>query len=181
MCYYVTAKVPKENNLEVLRPVINKHAFGFTSLTNSFITAQLPKESQYYRATGSYCDCDDGFGYSFHYDRTSNQNDLAKHAHKLRKKGWSEAKIKRSLQERTLARGNLRPGITESADRWIMFLREILSSKRTPKIGLITHFYEGDIETEDFHIKSTQTLALTDLRQETILVLEDDVLYTFTE
>jgi hypothetical protein len=113
---------------------------------------------------------------------TSNPNDLAKHATKLHKKGWSEAKIQRSIQERTLAREKPRPGIPESADRWIMFLREILSSKRTPKIGLITHFYEGDIETEDFHIKSPGlSLTLTDLRQETILALEDDVLYTFTE
>jgi hypothetical protein len=180
MCYYITATIPAVSNLEVLRQVINKHGFGFTSLRNSFITAQLPKRSQYYRATGSYCDCDDGFGYSFHYDRLSNQNDLAKHANKLRKKGWSEAKIQRSLRERTLAHEKPRPGIPESAGRWIKFLREILSGKQPPKIGLITHFYQGDIETEDFHIKSTQTLVLTDLRHETILGLEDDVLYTFT-
>ena len=180
MCYYITATVPAESNLEILRQVIKKHSFGFTSLTNSFITAQLPKGSQYYRATDSYCDCDDGFGYSFHYDRTSNPNDLTKHATKLRKKGWSEAKIQRSIQERTLAREKPRPGIPESADKWIKFLHETISGKQTPKIGLITHFYQGDIETENFHIKSTQTLALTDLRQETILGLEDDVLYTFT-
>jgi hypothetical protein len=98
MCYYITATVPAECNLEILRQVIKKYSFGFTALTNSFITAQLPKGSQYYRATGSYCDCDDGFGYSFHYDRTSNPNDLAKHTTKLRKKGWSEAKIQRSIQ-----------------------------------------------------------------------------------
>ena len=180
MCYYITATVPAESNLEVLRQVINKHGFGFTSLTNSFITTQLPKGSHYYRATGSYCDCDDGFGYSFHYDRHSTQNDITKHTNKLRKKGWSEAKIDRSLQERTLAREKLRPGIPESASRWITFIHEILSAKRTPKVGLITHFYHGDIETEDYHIKSTKTLVLTDLRQETILGLEDDVLYTFT-
>jgi hypothetical protein len=180
MCYYITATVPAECNLEVLRQVIEKHGFGFTSLTNSSITAQLPKGSQYYRATGSYCDCDDGFGYSFHYDRPSNQNDLTKYANKLRKKGWSEAKIHRSLQERTLAHEKPRPGIPESADRWIKFFREIPLEKQTPKIGLITHFYQGDIETEDFHIKSTQILVLADLRQETILGLEDDVLYTFT-
>lgn len=180
MCYYITATVPAESNLEILRQVIKKHSFGFTSLTNSFITVQLPKGSRYYRATGSYCDCDDGFGYSFHYDRTSNPNDLAKHANKLRKKGWSEAKIHRSLQERTLAHEKPRPGIQESADRWIKFLREILSVKQNPKIGLITHFYQGDIETEDFHIKTTQTLVLTDLHQETVLGLKDDVLYTFT-
>jgi hypothetical protein len=180
MCYYITATVPVEGNLEVLRQVINKHGFVFTSLTNSFITAQLPKGSQYYRVTGSYCDCDDGFGYSFHYDRTSNPNDLAKHANKLRKKGWSEAKIHRSLLEKTLAREKPRPDILESAYRWIKFLREFLSAKRTPRIGLITRFYQGDIETEGFHIKSTRTLVLTDLHQETILGLEDDVLYTFT-
>ena len=73
-----------------------------------------------------------------------------------------------------------RPGIPESADKWIKFLHETHSGKQTLKIGLITHFYQGDIETEDFHIKSTQALVLTDLRQETILGLEDDVLYTFT-
>ena len=180
MCYYITATVPAESNLEVLRQVINKHGFGFTSLTNRFIAAQLPKGSQYYRATGSTAIAMTVLATRFTIDRTSNQNDLARHANKLRKKGWSEAKIQQSLRERTLAREKPRPDITESAYRWIKFLREILSAKRTPRIGLITHFYQGDIETEDFHINSTQTLVLTDLRQETILGLEDDVLYTFT-
>lgn len=180
MCYYITAILPAKSNLEVLRQAIKKCGFGFTPLTNSFITAQLPKGSQYYRATGSYCDCDDGFGYSSHYDSASKPNDLAKHVTKLRKKGWSEAKIQRSLQGRTLAHEKPRPGAPESANKRITLLHEVLSGKQTPKIGLITHFYQGDIETENFHIKSTQTLVLTDLRQETILGLEDDVLYTFT-
>jgi len=59
----ITATVLAESTLEGLRQFINKHGFEFTSLTNSFITTQLPKGSQYYPATG--CDCDDGFGYSF--------------------------------------------------------------------------------------------------------------------
>jgi hypothetical protein len=44
-------------------------------------------------------------------------------------------------------------------DSWIKFLRETLSAKRTPMLGLITHFYQGDIETEDFHIKSTRCVG----------------------
>ncbi|MDH4187523.1 MAG: hypothetical protein OEV08_11030, partial [Nitrospira sp.] len=122
MCYFITAIVPTESNIETLRHVIKKHGFEFTPLTNNFISSQLPPQSQYYRATGSYCDCDDSFGYSFHYNRTPNPIDITKHMTRLRKKGWNEAKIQRSIQEKTLAREKPRPGIPESSDKWIKFL-----------------------------------------------------------
>jgi hypothetical protein len=179
MCYYITATLPAEINVEQLRVLIDKHTLGFVPLQSKFVSDQLPKGSQYYRATKSYCDCADSFGHAYHYRTPSRQIDFQQHTAKLRKKGWSEEKIRRSLQDKSRALEKSHSGNSQNADSWLSFLHQILSTELISQIGLMTHFYEGEPETEHLSIKEIKSLKLSDTHAETMLNLEDDVLYVF--
>ena len=92
MCYYITATLPKETNLERLRPLLEDFKMDFTQINNLNIETQLRPKELYFRATKSYCDCGTVLGSQ---NRSQEYEKLlkSKKVKTLRKKKWSDEQI----------------------------------------------------------------------------------------
>jgi hypothetical protein len=81
--------------------------------------------------------------------------DLEPQVRKFRKQGWSEAKIKRWLEQKEQTKERhiredeaLAKGGAHELDRWIMLLKELIKVRQIPMIGFLLHWYHSSVEGE---------------------------------
>lgn len=167
-----------------LQPLCNKYGMLFKPIDNPFVSAQLPP-GQYVRATRSVCDCGTALG---SLSAKDNQKSLAEgeSAHaiavaKLKKKGWSQAKIDRWQAEKETAaeRSSLQRANSSGADlnSWCQFIQAFLTASEGKALGLILHMYNGTLAEEKIQISSVERLFVTDELEKNLLSIREDVLY----
>lgn len=184
MCYYITATLPTEVNLEELKNILNEFDMDFSPITNDNVRAQLRPNELYLRATKSYCDCDTVLGSqnrSQEYEKLSK----SKKIRTLRKKRWSEEQIHDWIMKKIDSKHHktgLRKTATEvdlAISKWINFLRVVLNTGKVKRIGLLKHWYRTGIASEEILIKNTERINIKEINPELLLNLEEDVLYEF--
>ena len=106
MCHFITCLVAPGVSLLELQSLGNKHGMLFKPIDNSFVCAQIPS-GQYVRATQSLCDCGTPLGsLTAKHNQRGRAEGESSHGTavaKLKKKGWSQAKIERWLGEKKTA------------------------------------------------------------------------------
>ena len=184
MCFYITATLPKQTDLIQLREIFNKFNMSFTPIENDFIKKQLRSGDLYLRATKDYCDCDTILGAlnsSEEYKKLLESEKIRR----LRKKKWTEEQIEEWIQNKL---GHSNPKFDkltklekeQKFSRWNEFINAILSSKIEP-IGLIKHWYSGDLNNAEFNIKQIKTIKMEEINEDLLLNLAEDVLYEFVD
>lgn len=181
MCHYLTAALPESADLPKLRPLLKAHRQVLRPAVNAWVQAQLPPGAQYLSCTSKHCDCGTAVGWSaYHEQRLPPPDD----AEKLRRKGWSEARIQRRLEEReraveksNLARSEGTP--REEAERWAAYIRAVLGSGEAAWFGLLLHWYCGNVETERIRIRETIAVPPNRLDADTVLRVSEDAFYRF--
>lgn len=68
----------------------------------------------------------------------------------MRRKGWSDAKITRAIEDRRKADAKPSGGGSDSLELWNAALHDLREELRLPYAGLFVRFYSGAIATEDF-------------------------------
>jgi len=184
MCYYITATLPNEVNLEELNSYFDKFNMDFSPINNDNVKSQLRPNELYLRATKSYCDCDTVLGYqnpSQEYDKLLK----SKKVRALKKKKWSEEKIDiwiknkiSSKQHKTVPRKTPME-IHQEIDNWMIFLHTLLNMAKIERIGLLKHWYITGLVSEEIRIKKTETIRSIEINPDLLLNLEEDVLYEF--
>lgn len=172
MCLLITAIVPKTARADALAEIAGKHRLNFGPCENPGVQAQLRPSERYVCATGSACDC----GSPLFFGRST-----ARDVEKLRKKKWSEAKIKQWLKA-TEARPidpNAPSGVLLSLDEWAAFLDEALRLPGVPYLGIIGHWYKGGVSTDNFTLTRRARHTVSELREGDLGLLERDVIYEF--
>jgi len=104
---------------------------------------------------------------------------------KLKKKGWSEAKIERWFKEQALNEEKEErsrelqheTSITFASD-WVEFIRDMLASKAAAKVGLLLHMYDGPLNGR-FSIVGKERITLKSLNENILLQMAEDVIYDF--
>jgi hypothetical protein len=187
MCYYITATVPEDADLERLRPVIDTWKRGFARVTNPHVQPQLPPGDQYFCLTRGMCDCGTVLG-----SLSAGEGDPAaadaRELEKLRRKGWSESKIARWFSERQQTqekrareRAEARGQRNHHAVDWIDFLRALLATGITPRVGILLHWYRASPENEGCVIRQKQRVKMDEVTPDLVMQLEEDVLYEFSQ
>lgn len=178
MCHFITATVPGDADLKQVRAVIAAHKRGFQRLANSHLQPQLPPGDQYLGLTWRMCDCGTVLGCL-----ASQEEDSAKpgmrETEKLRRKGWSQARIERWTGERERSRekrGQAQEQRLAEAQGWLDFLRALLSSGGVAHVGLLLHWYRTGPEEERFAIQRTETVRVDEVTPEALMRIEEDVL-----
>lgn len=101
---------------------------------------------------------------------------------RLRAKGWSEAKIARSLarQEDAAARAEKLRGAHDvrEATGWLEFIDEALKSSLTPYLGILLHWYSGPL-SERITVAGREVVSCSELSAEVLADAREDVLYVF--
>ena len=180
ICYYITASLPKEANLENLRPLLEKFNMDFTLISNLNIKTQLRPNELYFRATKSHCDCGSVLGSN---NRSQEYEKLikSKKVKALRKKRWSDEQIhswimeKISSKPQKINQKKTPEEIDQEINKWINFIKEIL--KNVKPIGILKHWYKFGLDNEKIELTRTTHINLKDLNSNMLLNLEEDVLY----
>lgn len=186
MCYYITAILPKGTNIEALIPVFDIYEMVFDPVNNENIKSQLRSGELYFRPTKGYCDCDTVLG-SLDISQKHEALVDSKKVKKLRKKGWSEEEINHWISEKMQKerakkqkKDKYWPEFrNQQATRWINFLRQLLDTGLISRVGILIHWYNGGLDSEQIEIKKTQRINIESISAEVLMNLKEDVLYEF--
>lgn len=182
MCHYITASLPGSVDLKSIVPVFDSHNVGFELISNAHVTQQLDPQDLYILTSGKHCDCGTALG-SLNRDPekvVSYERELKK----LRKQGWSEAKIQRWLEQKEET--NQRHAREDDArvkrgspelNSWIGLINDLIGSKLTPRLSILLHLYHGAIESERIKIQRRERVKLAEVSSERLMKIEEDVLY----
>jgi hypothetical protein len=106
----------------------------------------------------------------------------------LRKKGWSETKVQRWLEqqqavyEREARMETARNACAEGSDPdgWSAILTELITEARLPYVGLLLHWYSGGLNSERIHLSGRVCVAIDSELGATLYRMEEDTLYQVT-
>lgn len=185
MCHYITAIVPKQADIQALNRIGQPYGLTFSPLENDSVEKQLRSDQQYLWKESKFCDCGTAFG-AFALDGNKKPDTYKKDLKKLRKKGWSEAKIQKWLdnkarteQKEVRSEEWSKKKYEQDAQVWIQFLTELSTKNICSYLGLMFHWYAGDLETERIQILQTHPSGLDQLNEEVIFHFLEDHIYQF--
>ena len=189
MCHYITATLPQKADINKAREIFLAYQLGFEEIENPSVKEQIEKGDHYVLTTSGMCDCGTVLGSEFREKIARGRSEtirVGNELEKLRKKGWSETKISRWMREVELAKQKGEQKIElaheaslSSAQDWLSFVRDILGSRATDRIGLLIHMYNGPI-TGRIKIKGKKTIPVKKLNEDVLLRMEEDLVYDFT-
>jgi len=186
VCHYITATLPPDADLATIAAIFDNCKFGFELIDNAHIMAQLPAGSRYILTTRKHCDCGTVLGSLTH--TAESPTGVPKHdVERVRKQGWSEAKIKRWLTEKQAAREkderkaqHQAEGGKQAAKPWLDLLTAVLESGTTKQLGILLHWYKSGVANERIRLKDTITTRLVEVTPDFLMTMKEDVLYRFT-
>lgn len=148
MCHFITLIAPTDDTAGV-RSIMQRHGRTAEPIDNPSIRKILNSGEHQYLTTLGQCDC--GTVLAPRVDMSEAfEEKLAKEAARMKRKGWSEAKIVRAIEGRRKV--NVRPhgGGSDSIALWNDVLRDLSQELKLSYVGLFVRFYAGAIATESF-------------------------------
>lgn len=177
MCIYITMILPQGADLPAIQSLARAMGRELQPQPNASLARQIAPGEAAYTITGRSCDCDTSLGYG--KAREAKAFDRGKAAEKLRARGWSAAKIARSLAEKAdhLDSDRAQAVAVQLADvqRWQRLLEAILGDRHSPHVGLLLHMYRGTLD-EDIVVRSRAPL---DVSVDALLGLAQDAIHEF--
>jgi len=185
MCTYITAVISAGADEATLSQIADRWGHGWEAIDNPHVQAQLRSWERYFSTTRKHCDCGTALG-SAGPEWRHRHKDPADKVPGLRRKGWSEAKIARWLEDKQRAAGHRErkeawladqpPGPEE--EMWLGFLREGLAQGAARSIGLLLHWYSGDLD-ERISIVGRTRVDVSTADGAVLREMEYDRLYDF--
>ncbi|MFX1498846.1 MAG: hypothetical protein ACFFBH_15080 [Promethearchaeota archaeon] len=184
MCYYITSTLPEGTNLEDLKPIFEEFNMYFFPIDNKKLKTQFRPGELYFRTTKDYCDCDTVLGSNNplqEYEKLLKSKKIKS----LKKKKWSNEQIQEWIMDKIKLKSHKKSHKKIPSERdqelkkWMDFISNLLKFQKLKRIGLIKHWYDADLEGEDFKIKETKRINIDDLNSDFLLNLKEDVLYEF--
>ncbi|MHA1144039.1 MAG: hypothetical protein ACTSRW_04820 [Candidatus Helarchaeota archaeon] len=184
MCYYITMTLPSNARIKELRPVIEKYDKAFIPLKNPKIQSQLPTGELYFIASKGHCDCGTAIGAIDLVKMRETLLRSQKYRSILRRK-WSKREVEKWLVEKMkkmikeLENHSSFPEYKKEVESWMEFIRELLASGNTARVGLIKHWYHDSLETEKIILKRKIRLNVNLVKSDVLLHVGEDILYEF--
>jgi len=150
MCHFITLVAPTDDAAAV-RTIMERHGRAARPIDNPSIRKVLVDGEHQYLTTQFHCDC--GTTLAPRHDLAEPIEEmLSKEAARMKRKGWSEAKIARAIEDRRRADARPRHGGSDpdSIELWNAALLELCEELTLPYAGLFVRFYSGEIATEAF-------------------------------
>lgn len=171
MCHFVTLIAPTDDATAV-RAIMERHGRAADPADNPSIRKVLLEGERQYVTTRGHCDC--GTALAPRHDTPEMfEEKLAKEAARMKRKGWSEAKITRAIEDRRKADGRPSGGGSDSLELWNAVIRDLRKELNLPYVGLFVRFYSGAIATEVFNASRREVSKGTPW-QDTLASLEHD-------
>ncbi|MBU5451524.1 hypothetical protein [Acetivibrio sp. MSJd-27] len=175
MSNYTTAVVYPAISSQKINRIGKKNNLIFTLIDNSFIKKQLlNKDIQYYLVEWIKDE------YNIPIGKMESFNIESKTLDNLSKilndsEDYFIQLIEKEKKKKSYA-------IQQSSKNWTQFLKDFFSENSNSKIGLLSHWYNGLIETEELLIKKVSKLIINKSKESyTVEQMENDVLYIFEQ
>ncbi len=148
MCLFITLIAPTDD-VSAVRAVMDRHDREAARFDNPSIRKVLLPGEQQYLTTRGHCDC--GTVLTQRNDTPGEvEAARAKEIARMRRKGWSDAKIARAMEDHNRAEARPRGSEIDSLDLWNDALHDLGSSLKLPYVGLLVRQYSGALDTETF-------------------------------
>lgn len=177
MCTFITAIVPTETALPQLRELCDKYGFDVAPMDNLSLRTVVPDGYQFLPMRGP-CNCDTALGYSS--SSMYQMHNLQQESSKLKRKGWSAAKIARWKTDKARAPQQKKAEKDSELRQWERWIGEVVRSRTAKNISIILHLYDGSIDTDRISIKSIENINIDGLNAEKLANLDWDILYKFS-
>jgi hypothetical protein len=187
MCHYITATMAPNGDESAVRRLAQASLLKWEPLDNLGVIKQLHRGERYFLTTRGMCDCGTELGFSI---RTGGKlpppdADLSREITKLKKKGWTGTKIDRwveqakadAVRKHKEAEARL-SGPHPEVNRWIQFVSGVLTGKHADWIGILVHWYGGNVTTEAMAAGNRRWLTLDNFTEDYLLNAEEDTLHT---
>jgi hypothetical protein len=148
MCHFITLIAPSEDDAGV-RAVMERHGRVASPIDNASIHAVLKDGERQYLTTRGHCDCGTVLA-PRHDTPDAFEEKLANDAARMKRKGWSEAKITRAIKDQRKADARPDGGGSDSIELWHAVLRDLGEELKLPYVGLLVRFYSGAVAAEAF-------------------------------
>jgi hypothetical protein len=185
VCHFITAILPCNARRQQAATIFEAHKPGFREISNPHLLSFLEAGDKYILTTRKHCDCGTVPG-SLNQPDDSGAVNFEREIGKFRKQGWSEAKIKRWLNQKAEMKEKAEREVKQKAeaslteaDYWIRFITDLLGSGCTDRIGLLLHWYSGGIESERIKITGKEKMKLANLTPMLVMTVKEDVIYEF--
>lgn len=147
MCHYITLIAPTEDKA-ALHGVLEWYGRRAIPYSNpSIAKLLLPDEHQYLTYVHG-CDCGTVLGWPKADREAAADDSLAHEEAKLRRKGWSEAKVRRALEDKRRVQARPPREPLDSYELWEKILTGIFAQLKLPRLGLLVHSYHGALDDE---------------------------------
>ena len=169
MCYFITLILPKAYFAQINRSVHQVY-------NNADLSDGLRPTEVAFRLSAE-CDCGTALG---SLERQSaREHDARASIQSLRRKGWSESKIQRWLQQKqTTAESkanDLESRIQDDLDHWCRTLKELITETGSPSIGLLLYF--STPKREQIRTTPRVSLPLDDRLASALSQIKEDIIY----
>ena len=177
MCHFITLIAATED-VSAVSAVLRRHGRAARPVDNASVRGVLREGERQYLTTSGHCDC--GSVLSHRRDTPEDlEEKLASEEARLQRKGWSNAKIARAIEDRRKAEAKPKGGHEiDSFDLWAAALTDLRSDLGVSRAGLFIRFYSGDISDESFKA-SRREVRGEDLRGALATIQEDEVTIFF--
>lgn len=185
MCRFITAILPNDAGIAGSAAVFRAHGRACDVYVNASLAAQIGSGESSCHTTVGHCDCGTPMGSTALADAASDGQDPdGVDAARLRRKGWSESKIARTLTQRNEAkarpRSPLRNGPQETGlDTWCALIHALLAQPGTACVGLLIHDYRGSIDGEAIILQGRETIRMQDVSEAALASMREDTIYEF--
>ncbi len=189
MCQFITATGGRIRDDHALRQLAKRSLLKWVPIDNPSVSSGLLLPDEHYFSTcRKMCDCGTELGCRAGAAQRalSVETDEPRDIKKFRKRGWSEARIARWLEETRASRERSRErnfrhthGPWPEIDRWIEFIQAVIENRTADWVGIFVHSYHGGVETEKLPIQPARWVSRSELTPEFLMEIEEDVLYRF--
>jgi hypothetical protein len=184
MCHFISGLIDNQTALDDLNKIGQDNSITFDKCDNDFVRGQLRPTEEYLIKRTKTCDCGTQLGLVTRTNSPDTERIEKREVDKLEKKGWSETKIKRWLadREKTIEKDKIKydrivNGVHMDIENWIDYLNKIFTGTSIRHFGLFLHWYKGGLEDERIKIKNRIKIRLSDLTPDSLLKMDEDVIY----
>lgn len=181
MCHFILSTIPPNVDQEIILRTIKKYHRDYRPAEHNLSGEIIHKDDKLYYTTKGHCDCGTPLGTG---NNSRSKGPSKRDLSKLRRKGWSEAKISRWVDQwmKNIKKDNRKlseydrsttPEITE----WKELVIDILSQKEIVRFGLVLVWSPKSKITID----SVKQISLDNLDIDVLRCMEENVLYEFTD
>jgi len=172
MCHFIKLVLSAQADVPALRDIVERHGRVLEPISEPRVDRELPPGDDAYLTTRR-CDCGTGLA---NRKAKRREHDEDREVARLRREGWSEAKIQRWREQRGEAVARKAEAKAKSKEQevedWRALVSDLLDAK-ADHVGLLVHWVTDDV-------RRGPVLPKASLNTETISNMDENVVYTFT-